>query len=397
MLGYRVAGSGKGILPKFTVASDTSIANSDTTRPGRAGVATDGNSYLMVTCRDSAISNPSGLIGVFVSENNTLSSEFAITTHDCTSPWPSIAYNGTDYLVAFGRNGAIMGVIVSPSGAVGSEFMISPDSNSNFSPRVAHDGTNYFVVWGRYVGDYDIYGAIVSPTGSIINALTVFSAVGEQVNPAVAFNGSNYLVSWNDTRDGSGPSLTTDIYGTRISPDGTVLDSAGIAIATASGYQGEPNVASDGENFFVVWLYAPTLNISPVPDGVFYGKLINAGGSLIGSLPSDNGIVINASPYGKGESALSFDGTNYLFAWRVGAFNNLLPAGLYAAHVSTSGVLLDGPADSVGLTVTGIPPDFSKYVYPTIASSTNHSLLVYSNNIELSGQLKSVEATYIYP
>ena len=144
-----------------------------------------------------------------------------------------------------------MGVTVTPAGIVGAEFMISPDSSSNWSPSVAYDGTNYLVVWGRFVGNYEIYGAIVSPTGSRITPLVVFSAPGEQISPSVDFNGSNYLVAWRDTRTGSGPSLTTDIYGTRISPNGTVLDPAGVAIATAPGYQGEPAVASDGTNFFV--------------------------------------------------------------------------------------------------------------------------------------------------
>lgn len=397
LLGYLVGGNGEGVLPAITTLPSIATANSDTTRPGRSGVASDGSSYLVVACREAGLGSPSGLIGTFVTDHKTVSSEFAIANHDCQFPWPAVAYNGTNYLVTFGRGGAIYGITVSTTGVVGSEFLISPDSISNFSPRIATDGNNYLVVWQRYVtNDYDIYGALVSPTNNV-TPLTLFSAAGEQVYPDIAYNGSNYLVAWRDTPDGSGPSLSSNISGTRVTPTGNVLDPSGIDIVSANDYQGEPQVASDGLNYFVAWLDTPTLGSDPVLGASFYGKLIDSSGTLINSQASDKGTLINASPYGKGESALTFDGTNYLLAWRVGAYNTSPPAGIYGARITPAGVLLDGPTDSAGLVLTGMPPDATKYVYPSLSSSGNHTLMLWSNNREVQGQLKSVEAAMIYP
>jgi hypothetical protein len=62
-----------------------------------------------------------------------------------------------------------------------------------------------------------------------------------QTVPAVASNGSNYLVVWTDYRRGGG----SDIYGTRVSNDGQVLDIAGIYLSIAAGDQSQVAVGSN--------------------------------------------------------------------------------------------------------------------------------------------------------
>jgi len=67
------------------------------------------------------------------------------------------------------------------------------------------------------------------------------TAAGDQTPPRVTYGGGNWFVVWGDFR-----SVTeSDLYGARVSTAGTVLDSAGIAISTEAGDQGEPWVTSD--------------------------------------------------------------------------------------------------------------------------------------------------------
>ncbi|MEO0227999.1 MAG: hypothetical protein ABIL70_08145, partial [candidate division WOR-3 bacterium] len=131
----------------------------------------------------------------------------------------------------------------------------STAANYQVSPSVAFDGTNYLVVWsdersGYYI--YDIYGARVSPNGVVLdpNGIPISTAANSQLYPSVAFDGTNYLVVWQDYRNNPD---TSDIYGARVSQNGTVLDPSGIPISTAANYQVCPSVAFGGTNYLVVW------------------------------------------------------------------------------------------------------------------------------------------------
>lgn len=125
---------------------------------------------------------------------------------------------------------------------------------------LASDGTDYLVVGtpcadggarlcGTRVGDA---GLVVEPAG-----FTISDAVAEEA--AVAFDGRQYLVAWTGA---------AGVWFTRLGADGTLLDPAGVQLATVGR---TPAVASSGSGFLVVWgvyrepsWYAPELRWRPV-------------------------------------------------------------------------------------------------------------------------------------
>src|SRR5207244_1699991 len=98
----------------------------------------------------------------------------------------------------------------------------------------AHASFNLCPLWSfRRNSLHDIFGARVTTAGQVLDEFPIFTAPGGQVLPSVAFDGVNYLVIWSDTRSGSPVGPDADIFGARVTPAGSVLDSEGIPISTA--------------------------------------------------------------------------------------------------------------------------------------------------------------------
>ena len=171
--------------------------------------------------------------------------------------------------------------------------------------RIAFDGTNYFVVWDD---DRDVYGTRISKSGSILDRppIRISTARESQIDPQVAFDGRNFLVVWADDRvspDTENPQ--DDVFGARVTRAGVVLDRDGIPISTTEGQQFDPSVAFDGSRFLVVW----------TDYGSGFGDIFGARMTTNGKVLEANGFVISSGDKGQGEPAVAFDGTRYLVAW----------------------------------------------------------------------------------
>ncbi len=82
------------------------------------------------------------------------------------------------------------------------------------------------------------------------------AAAGEQTAVRVAAGGQGFLAVWSDTRStlSSGESTTdVDVYAMRLDPLGAPIDATPIPVTTRYGYQRNPQVAWNGENWLVVW------------------------------------------------------------------------------------------------------------------------------------------------
>ena len=264
--------------------------------------------------------------------------------------------------------------VVNASGA----DVFPPPTGSQSGPAVGFDGTNHLVVWSdaRSGTGQDLYGARVSKAGVVLGSapIAISAASGDEVAAAVAFDGTNYLVVWQDSRGSTG----RDIYGARVSPDGTVLDPGGIPISTALEHQVEPAVAFDGTSYLVVWEdrrggFADVRGARVSPDGaVLATDSVVSGASLHQTQPAvacatgaclvawrdgraggpdvygarvagtsvvdPAGLPISRAGSSQGRPAIASDGTGYLVVWndtRSGTGD------VYGTRVSASGEILD--------------------------------------------------------
>ena len=360
------------------------------------GVPAAGDGYLVIACDDREF--PNGFYGTGVPGSGRRSaSKFIGEVHylpGCEPESMAAGFDGTNYLVVFAKtdnasNTNIVAVRVSGDGLVldAPEIVVSSGS-SNFSPAVDFDGTNYLVVWNKFdlsgglPGEvppgHEIYGALIAPDGTSPGEFPVFTSPGEQVFPSVAFDGTNYLVAWRDTRSGSGPSEDTDIYGVRVNAAGAVLDSPEIAIVTAPRTQGGPQVAASGSNWLVVWNDIGSLGTSPPPDGRIFGKRVAPDGSLLDGPASGDGIAIATAPVANYGATVGYVGDSYFVAWAVGSYPSFGTAGIYGVKVSTTGTLVDGSANTLGPSLSGVPPDGTRFGRPRIASKGTEALLVWA-------------------
>jgi len=297
-------------------------------------VAFDGQNYLVVW--GDQRNGPFDIYGTRVTQDGVVldPTGIAISTVDCYKGWPSVAFSGVHYLVVWDdyRNGDysdIYGARVSRAGIVldSTGIALSTAANYQYSPSVAFDGENYLVAWEDWRnGNYpDIYGARISQEGVLLDSLgiAISTAADSQWSPSVTFGGQNYLVAWEDRRSGS-----RDIYVARISPVGDVLDSTGIAITTTEDWQWSPAVAFDSQNYLVVWGYYRV-----GWDSDIYGTRISQTGIVLDTL----GILVSTTTYGQYYSVVAFDGQNYLVVWQ----DWRSECDIYGARVTPSGMVLD--------------------------------------------------------
>lgn len=181
---------------------------------------------------------------------------------------------------------------------------------------------------------------------------TTVPAEDLQTNSAAAYGDTNFLVVWQDNRAGDFYNFDNDIYATRISADGVVLDTQGIRISANPGInEKDPSVAFDGTNFLVVW--SDDRHIQEDYD--VYGTLVSPNGEILNT----NNIQICTEQNPQVFNDISFNGTHYLATWsdyRNGGWD------IYGARIDTNGTVID---------VNSIPiitaPDTQ--AYPTVASN----------------------------
>jgi hypothetical protein len=118
------------------------------------------------------------------------------------------------------------------------------------------------------------YPAVLDPIvgpETAIDAPVTSPAAGDRGEPSMASSGSQSFVVWSDLR-GEG---LEQLFGTRISATGVVLDPLGIAVSPPLASVDAFAVAYDGTNYLVVWGTGSAV----------VGRRFNSGGSAVDSEP----------------------------------------------------------------------------------------------------------------
>jgi hypothetical protein len=235
----------------------------------------------------------------------------AISTASNDQGVPRAAVIGSTVLVVWedGRNDPsnpdIYGARLDNTGAVldPAGIPISTAAGAQHRPAVAADASHFLVAWtdernGAY--ELDIYGARVNTKGTVLDSagIAISNEVADQSDVSVAANANSFFAAWTDQRN---QGTRSDIYGARLSDAGTVLDSTGIAISTVAADHGASATAWNGSNFMVTWLDD---RLSAVHYDIFGTRVSTAGAVLDGA----SGKAIVTSSDGEGSSVLASNG-----------------------------------------------------------------------------------------
>lgn len=388
---------GRAVMSGFTFDSDLED-------PGKSPIATDGNSFLMVSCRQSTdFPYPAELIGQLVgADREKIGGEILIQAGvdtgntGCRFTRPEITFDGSNYLVTYmgPENGLrqILGRRISPVGVLLDSAPINISNSSGtvpLAPAAAYTGNAHMVVWydDDLAGNKLLLGTLVTPGGSVSSVFTVFDDLDmlypQQLNafvyhPYIAVASDRVMVAIEprfafDTRQPERP-----IYAQVLDLNGVAQLSSPLLVREDNGDNPRyVQVASDGQSFLVTWVEG-LLETNTISSGVFgiYGRQIGTGGQLINGDASTLGLEIQAAASLPIEELnVSFFNNRYSVLWSSTSFGTNY--GIYENTVSrdlgaiTPAVPVAGTRDA---TVNNSMPREST---PDVAAAVDTTLYVW--------------------
>jgi hypothetical protein len=202
-----------------------------------------------------------------------LAGEIDIATGAADQNYPAVACRtmepgGGGYLVVWrdtdGGQRDIKGQRLNQTGGLLESILdVCTEASSQWSPAVTYspDDDRYVVVWpddrDSATQGRNVYGRQVGGAGLLYDEFAISAASGDQAPVAVTYGGGpgNYVVAWEDTRNAG---TTPDLYGQRVSGDGTLVDTqagSNDLLYTGPGGQESPALAWAGAGTLglVVW------------------------------------------------------------------------------------------------------------------------------------------------
>jgi hypothetical protein len=300
------------------------------------------------------------------------SSPIVVSIYTNSQTNPSVAFNGTNYLVVWEDGRAddldILGIRINQFGVIldSTPIVICAEPHDQKYPDIEFDGTHYLVAWQDSRGaNTDIFGARVDTSGIVIDTVNIpiSTATNRQERPSIAFDGTNYLVCWQDRRSGSG---NYNIYFSRIDTSGTVLNPTGIAVCAETQNQQYPDIIFNGTYYMIVWEdYRGGINWD------IFGSRIDTSGTIL----DPSGLAITTALNNQRYPSIAFGINNYLVTW---ADNRNTDYDIYCCRVDTNGFVLDLD----GIAVTNA---VENQTLPEIVFDSQNFLLVWEDD-RIAGQ-----------
>jgi len=234
---------------------------------------------------------------------------------------PSVAWNGTDYLVVWELNTQIYGRRVAADGTLlGAEFAIMPGNQ----PDVAALGTQFLVV-----DDYEptnhirfVQSVRVDASGTVLGSPLKIGN-NYDLRPRVRAFGSRWLAIWESDLTHDNPN--SNIQAAFVNPDGTSPGEFSVSGSSAD----TPSLAIAGDTALIVWAGAQSK---------IYGRRIKADGTL---LDTASGIVLASAPKPLYAPSAAWDGARFIVAYNDSRNRSIEPPDdVWATLVSLDGAIL---------------------------------------------------------
>ena len=397
-----------------------------------------GDSLFLVAWNDTRNGDRSTIYAARITESGVLldTNGFAVMTPHDAQVLPSVAHDGTDFLVTWQEgpvlNSDILAARVASTGAVldTSAILVSDAARDQTRPRAVFADSSYFVAWeDSRSGTPDVYCARVTSAGQVIDTtgIHVAEGIGPTFAPAIAIGNGQLLVAWQSGEDDTTPhgingsristsgevldsasfliaanlrkkytkqdspnavlgdsswlvvwtdyrpdTLHTCIYAMRLSSEGSPLDGAAIRISSGDGDGWSPRAAFDGSNYLIVWQDSSSARCN------IHGRRLSRSGVLLDT--SD--VPIASSSNREGSPAVVYDGTNYLVVWQ-----ELMSDGFHICgrRVSSQGAVLDTQRIYISVEPGGISP--------AVASGDSWNLVVWRDSSVGSTEAQAVRVT----
>jgi len=265
-----------------------------------------GGGGLFVVWEDRSAANPD-LYGARMTTAGVVTDVTAlpIVTSASKSTVPRLEFDGTNFLVAFLDETAsttdVAACRVSTAGLPldGDGIRLTTDATSDQAPLVAWNGTDYLIAWTRAGTGTDVVHTRVATDGTLVDAAPVTTAgdVNDQSLVDVASDGDGFLVLYRS------PSESDSVRAIRVAPGSAVSPAGGIGLAASTWIEG--TLASNGTDYFVVYSSTAT---SPVQ---YVGTRLDATNALLDT-PR---VLVSKQWNSTSTTAVASDGTQFLVVY----------------------------------------------------------------------------------